>query len=213
MAVYAALVQTDMRGASGTDVLFNVFYGIVDTVTPKAEPGMVTDIACPMGSPGSWEGILKQAVIDHAATIGYTLTLANLRWYPYVPGDYRPAENPALWTKDATKTNIGSSFINVYTGNAGEGQLVDFFGMKEYRLVVSVNKVGTGTQDAGIMDVTNAANVVSVADAGAAGEHTLDSGWIALAAWMTGQVIVKPVAKSSVAADDPVYRQFALYLR
>ena len=213
MAVYAALIQTDMVAPVGTDAMFNVYFGIVDTVVPKAEVAVAAEIPAPMATPGAWEGLMKDAVVARAAVLGYSLTLANLRWYPYVPGDYRPAENPALWTKDATKTNLPASFTNVYLGNGGEGQLVDFFAMSQYRLVVQVNKLGTGTQDAGIMDVTNSANVVSVADTAAAGEHTLDSNWVNLPAWMTGQVIVKPVARSSVTTDDPVYRQFALYTR
>lgn len=213
MAVFAALIQNDMIAPVGTDAAFNVYFGIVDTIVPKAEVAVAMDILVPMANPGTWEGLMKDAVVARATALGYTLPLANLRWYPYVPADYRPVENPGLWTKDATKTNIPATFTNVYLGNAGEGQLIDFFGMKQYRLVVQVNKVGTGTQDAGIMDVANAANVVSVADTAAAGEHTLDSGWLDLPAWMNGNVIVKPVARSSVTTDDPVYRQFALYLR
>jgi hypothetical protein len=213
MSVYAALIQTDMVAPIGTNAMFNVYFGIVDTVVPKAEVLVAAEIPAPMATPGAWEGLMKDAVIARAAVFGYTLTLANLRWYPYVPGDYRPIENPALWTKDVTKTNLAASFINVYLGNGGEGQLVDFFSMKQYRLVVQVNKLGTGVQDAGIMDVTTPANVISIADSAVAGEHTLDSNWVDLPAWMTGQVVVKPVARSSVTTDDPVYRQFALYVR
>ena len=213
MAVYAALIQTDMQAPQGADAVFNVFVGIVDTVAQTSVQLVANDVLCPMASPGTWEGLMKDAVLLKAVEYGYDLTLANLRWYPYVPGDYRPVENPALWTKDITKTNIPATFTNVYLGNAGEGQLVDFFAMKQYRLVAFANKVGTGTQDAGLMDVTNTANVVFVSDTAAAGEHNLDSGWINLPAWMSGQVIVKPVARSSVITDDPIYRGFALYTR
>jgi hypothetical protein len=55
--------------------------------------------------------------------------------------------------------------------------------------------------------------VVFVADAAAAGEHNLDSGWLNLPAWMSGAVIIKPVARSTVITDDPIYRGFALYTR
>jgi hypothetical protein len=213
MAVYAALIQTDMLAAVGTNAAFNVHYGIVDTVALTGGAFVAGDVLCPMSSPGTWEGLQKDAVIASAAVNGYTLPLANIRWYPYVPGDFRPVENPFVWTKDITKTNIPATFTNVYVGIGGEAQLGDFFAMKQYRLVVFVNKVGTGTQDAGLMDTTNAANFVMLSDTAAAGEHILDSGWLDMPAWMTGEKTLKPVARSTVITDDPIYRGFALYTR
>ena len=212
MAVFAALIQTDMVAPNGTNAVFNIFYGIVDSVVPQAEAAQC-QIEVPMASPGTWTDSFVAAVVADANARGYALTTANVRWYPYEPGDYKYSIQAVNWTKDATKTNLPASYTNIYAGSAGEGQLVNFGPYKQYRLVIHVNKIGTGTHDSGIMDVTNAANLAVISDAGAVGEKTLDSGWTNLSAWMTGEQIVKPVARDSLATGDPVYHQFALYLR
>lgn len=212
MAVYAAYLQLNMLESIGTNAIFDVFYGVVDSTAQTAHFGEVR-VEVPMATPGTWTDSFIDALVTDAATMGYTLTRADVRWLYYEPGDYRNSVQAVNWTKDATKTNLPSTYTNIYAGNAGEGQLVNFTPYKQYRFVVHVNKVGTGTQDAALVDVTNAANLVSVSDTGAAGEHTLDSGWVNLPAWATGEQIVKPMAKSSVTTDDPVYHQFALYLR
>jgi len=212
MPVYAALLQTNMIPAVDGNAVFDIFYGIVDSGVPTGEP-LEVRVEVPMASPGTWTDSFIAAVVAHAATKGYTITAANVRWYPYEPGDYKYSIQAVNWTKDKTFVNLPASYTNVYAGNAGEGQLVHFGPYKQYRLVIHVNKIGLGTHDSGVMDVTNSANVIAVTDAGAAGEKTLDSGWTNLSAWMTGEQIVKPVARDSLATGDPVYRQFALYLR
>jgi len=212
MAVYAALIQTSMVTPNGANAVFDIYYGIVDSVTPNAYPGEVR-VEVPMDSPGTWTDAFIDAVIAHAATIGYTLPKANVRWYPYEPGDYKYAVQAVNWTKDKTFVNLPAAYTNVYAGNAGEGQLVNFGPYKQYRLVIHVNKIGLGTHDSGIMDVTNSANLAVISDAGAVGEKTLDSGWTNLPAWAAGEQLIKPVARDSLATGDPVYHQFALYLR
>ncbi len=124
MAVYAALIQTDMQMPQGSNAVFNIFVGIVDTVAQTSTQVIAQDVLCPMASPGTWEGLMKDAVVTKALELGYTLPLANLRWYPYVPADYRPVENPALWTKDITKTNIPATFTNVYVGTAIKSRVI-----------------------------------------------------------------------------------------
>lgn len=212
-ATYAVEVQIDVLASEGENSNVNIFYGIVDSTALKSEARVASNVVLPTANPGLWKDIMIQAVIDDAALGGYTLTPANVRWLMLEPGDYRYPQKPATWTKDITKTNIPAAYANVYIGNAGEGQLVDFSTFKQYRLVIAVNKIGTGTHDSGLMDVTNVANVVAISDAAAAGEKTLDSGWTDLPAWASGEKILKPVARDSLATGDPVYHQFALYLR
>lgn len=43
------------------------------------------------------------------------------------------------------------------------------------------------------------------------GETALE--FAALPSWANGEMALKPTAKSTVATDDPIYRQFILYLR
>ena len=213
MAIYAKIVQRNMNYAEGANVVFDIAYGVVDSTGMTVHPGVVA-VAVPMDSPGTWEESFKAAVVTDANAAGYALTLANLRWDIHEPADFRYPVQSCVWSKDITKTNLPTAYTNVYIGNGGEGQLVNFGGYKQYRFVVAVNKVGTGTQTAALVDVANAANLVELADAAAAGEHTLDSGWTNLSAWMSnGDFILKPMAKSTNSADDPIYRGFALYLR
>jgi hypothetical protein len=213
-ATYAIEIQIDVSASTGADSRVNIFYGVVDSTALRSEARVVPEVVLPTASPGTWKDLMIAAVIADAATAGYTLTADNVRWISLEPGDYKYVTRPVSWTKDVTKTNLGAAYVNAYVGSGGEGQLVNFAAYKQYRLVVQVNKIGTGTQTAGLVDINNAANLVEVADAAAAGEHTLDSGWTNLPAWTNnGDFIVRPMVKTTLAGDDPVYRQFALYLR
>jgi hypothetical protein len=192
---------------------FGVYYTVVDTTLGKYEERNVQEISLSLSSPGNWKDALVQGIIDDAALGGYTLLPANLYFLALEQGDYKYVNMVAAWTANITKTNIGVTYVNAYAGNNGLAQLVDFGGFKQYRFVVQVNKVGTGTQDAALVDIDNASNLIELSDAAAAGEHSLDSGWTNKPSWMVGEKIIKPMVRSSVAADDPVYRQFVLYLR
>jgi hypothetical protein len=213
MSVYAKITQRNLNYLEGTNVIFDIAYGVVDTVVPKVDPYVVA-VPVAVDSPGTWEESFKSAVVSDANAKGYALTLANLRWDFHEPADYRYPQMVASWPLSVTKTDVGTAYVNAYLGNGGLGQLVNFGGFKQYRWVVQVNKIGTGTQTAGLVDVANAANLVEVADAVAAGEHSLDTGWINLPAWATAaDFILRPMVKSTLGTDDPVYRQFAFYLR
>jgi hypothetical protein len=212
MAIYAKLVQRTLNYAEGSNVVFDIAYGVVDSTGLTVFPNVVA-VAVPMATPGTWEDSFKDAVVANANANGYALTLANLKWDISEPADYRYPQLVAGWTKDITKTNLPATYTNIYIGSGGEGQLFDATPFKQYRFTVFVNKVGTGTQTAALVDVANAANLIELADAAAAGEHSLDSGWVNKPAWMTGEVLIKPMGKSTVTTDDPIYRGFALYLR
>jgi hypothetical protein len=213
MEVYAKIIQRNMVPSEGDNAVFDIFYGVVDSAIPSALSGEIR-VAVSMTSPGTWEDSFKDAVVAHANANGYVLTMANLRWDNHEPADYRYAQQVACWPQSVTKTDIGTAYVNAYLGSGGIAQLVNFGGFKQHRWVVQVNKIGTGTQTAGLVDVANAANLIEIADAAVAGEHNLDTGWVNLPAWATAaDFILRPMVKSTVATDDPVYRQFALYLR
>jgi hypothetical protein len=213
MATHAMIVGLDQRDAPGTDALINASWIIVDSTAQTALKGVAADIACPMATPGTWKGLIVAAVIADAAVYGYTVTAPNVRYPSTDPGDYKRGELAVAWTKDITKTNIGTSLVNVYIGSGGEGQLFDVSGYNQYRLVVSANKVGTGNLTHGVAEVGGTTNRIESTYTGAAGEFTSDSGWTDLPAWATGEHIVRPMALSTVATDDPVYRSLALYIR
>lgn len=116
----------------------------------------------------------------------------------------------AHWSENATKTNVGASYVNVYTQTnaVGKEALLDTNGKTTVRLIVLWNKVGTGTQSIQITDGTDvlvSMNLVS-------GRN--DSGDVSLPAAFTDNVtFVRPQVKSTTAADDPIFNSATLYLK
>ena len=213
MAVHAKITQFHAADTSSGDALIAASYAVVDTLAGTTAYRTVHGIACPTATPGTWKALIIQAVIEDAALAGYTLTAPNVSYLGGEPGDYKYPQLACAWTKDAIKTDIGVTAVNIYPGNGGEGQFVDFSGFKQGRFGVFANKVGTGNLTHRLTDVNNAANIISQTYTGPAGEFTQDSGWLDLPAWANGEKLLKPQAYSSVASDDPVYRQFLFYLR
>ena len=214
MAVFAKITQ--LHAAPETlsgDAMLAASYIVVDSTAGTSAYRHVFDIACPTGTPGVWKANISQAVIAHAALAGYTLPIENLQWLPGEPGNAKYPRIAAIWNKDITRTNIGTTLVNVYNGSGGEAQLVDFDSYHEGRFVIYANKVGSGNLTMRLVDTTNAANFVELIYTNAAGEFMLESNWVTLPAWATGQKTVKPMASSSVAQDDPIFRSFILYLR
>jgi hypothetical protein len=80
---------------------------------------------------------------------------------------------------------------------------VDFTNVVQVVFTVMVNKIGTGTQSWQLWNETDGSEIAVVNDSGAAGNKTLsatvnDPG-------LTGIKLVRVRAKSTVAADDPLY--------
>lgn len=132
---------------------------------------------------------------------------------PPPPPGGSAALDPIRWHKDRTLTNIGTAYVNAYVGLNGEQQLVDFTGSTQGRVRYHVNKVGTGTQSWRLLEANGTDVLAEISDAGAAGEKELDSGWVALPAWATGEKNVRPQGKSTTGTDDPVFRGAALYVK
>lgn len=213
MATIAIVIQLSGSDSYGPDAVFNINYAVVDSVQQVSLHRTAQSAVVPTDSPGSWKDIFIQAVIDDALINGITLTSGQVYWINYEPGDFRYIRMSAAWTKDITKTNIGTASVNVYTGQYGEPQVVDFGGFSQYKMIVGFNKIGTGNLTHGLYHLGTETNKMEAVYTGAAGEGTSDTGWLALPSWAKGEKNLKPMAKSSVAADDPLYRNFTLYLR
>lgn len=114
-----------------------------------------------------------------------------------------------------TKTNIGTSYVNIPVGNGGEPIVADFTGCTQYRVRLWANLVGTGQWGARILRVGTADVLHDAPNLGASGERALDTDWQTLPAAFQGLGLVELVAqgKSQTAADDPVFRSMALGLR
>jgi hypothetical protein len=121
-----------------------------------------------------------------------------------------------LLAKDVTKTNIGTSYVNVPVGANGERTLVEFTGCAEFRLVANVNMVGVGLL--GIRVIRDGDSAVlyenaAIAGTNSAGEKELDTGWLAVPQGVNSLEVLRVQMKSQTGADDPVARRVVLLVR
>jgi hypothetical protein len=114
-----------------------------------------------------------------------------------------------------TKTNIGTSYVNILAGANGEPTPLDFTGCTEFRIILHANLVGSGAFRAKLVNSADAAILYENTNLGAAGERELDTGWQALPAAFVnaGLLFVKGQANSATAADDPAFRSLRVGLR
>lgn len=112
-----------------------------------------------------------------------------------------------------TKTNIGTAYVDVLPGANGQRSLVDFTGCTQYRIVANVNIVGTGQFGMRVVRDSDSAVLHENANIGAAGERELDTDWQTLPAQASGLLLVRLQAKSTAAADDPIFRRCILLAR
>lgn len=112
-----------------------------------------------------------------------------------------------------TKTNIGTAYVNVCPGANGERSLVDFTGGSEFRLIATVNFVGTGPFGIRIVRDADDAVLYEAGNIAQTGERELDTNWQQLPVAASGLSLVRVQAKSTVGADDPVFRRMTLLVR
>lgn len=102
-----------------------------------------------------------------------------------------------------TLTNVGSAYDTVAAARGLGIELVDFTGVSQIVFAVLVNKIGTGTQSWQLWNVTDGTEIAVLIDSGAAGDmkelrNTFNVN-------LVGVKMVRVRAKSSNAADDPVF--------
>jgi len=120
----------------------------------------------------------------------------------------------ARWHDNVTKTNIGTSFVDVYLTANGGRLVVDFTGFTQYRWMAHHQNVGGSVQNVRVVDAVTTTNVLGdVGDGGTAAEKELDSGWTSLPGWATGEKFLKVQMKAATSTDDPVFHDLALYLK
>jgi hypothetical protein len=112
-----------------------------------------------------------------------------------------------------TKTNIGTSYVNLLPGLNGERILVDFSGCTEFRVVLTANLVGTGPFGARIIRDGDSTVLYENASINVTGERELDTGWVAIPQGFSGPEVLRAQVKSTVGADDPIFRRMGLLTR
>jgi len=127
------------------------------------------------------------------------------------------ATNVKSWMilgKDVTKTNIGTTYVNVSPGLNGERMLIDLTGCTQYRLILNLNCVGSGAWGARLVRDSDNAIIVENGNITGAGEKELDTGWQNIPGTVQNtEFLVRLQGKSTTAADDPVFRRAIMFSR
>lgn len=101
-----------------------------------------------------------------------------------------------------TLTNVGTSYDAIAASQGLGWGRIDFTGVTQVKMDLRVNKIGTGTQSWQLWNETDGSQIGVIDDAGAAGVKTLSATFTVS---LTGEKLVRIRAKSTVAADDPVF--------
>ena len=100
-------------------------------------------------------------------------------------------------------TNVGTSYDTIAPAKGLGIALVDFSQTNTIYFQVFVNKIGTGTQSWQLYNVTDAAEIGVINDAGTTGDKVLSA--TITTGIPSGEKLVRIRAKSTTAGDDPVY--------
>lgn len=120
----------------------------------------------------------------------------NLRLYPII-------------TKDITRTNVGTSYVNVANGANGERKYASFVGATQFRVRLWANLVGTGPFNFRVIRDGDSEVLYESPNITQTGERELDTDWLSLPAAFQNSsngTLLRVQVKSAVAGDDPVIR-------
>lgn len=113
-----------------------------------------------------------------------------------------------------TKTNVGTSYVNVLVEANGGRALVEFTGCTEYRIVLNALLAGSGTYSIRMVrDGDSAVLFEQTGIAAQAGERELDTDWQPIPAAASGLELVRLQASASVGANDPIFRRCVMLVR
>lgn len=104
-----------------------------------------------------------------------------------------------------TVTNVGASYDAVTLSQGLGSALIQTAGISQVIFGVRVNKVGSGTQSWQLWNETDATEVAVINDAGATGIKNLNTTVDFGTPLGPGMKVIRIRAKSTTAADDPVY--------
>ena len=116
-----------------------------------------------------------------------------------------------------TKTNVGTTWVDVYNAAVDpEDTLINTTGTTQFRIVMTVDYVGAGTQSVNLNQTTNNANRLwwfnFTGDC-----DPCDSGWQNLPSWANSgsgiETFVEAQIVSTTSGDDPVFKGYQVWLR
>ena len=118
----------------------------------------------------------------------------------------------AQWSQSAVKTNVGSTFTDIYPAVGADGKSVPI-ALSSYtmvRLTVNWNKIGTGVQ---LVRALSSSGVTLVSHNTVVSGFN-DTGFLAIPSALSGVADrFRLQSRSTVAADDPVFEGATLVLR
>jgi hypothetical protein len=112
-----------------------------------------------------------------------------------------------------TKSNIGTAYVDVLPGANGQRSLIDFTGATEFRVILSANLVGSGPFGVQLVRDGDSSVLYEAASIAQTGERELDTDWLLVPQGIDGLTLVRLQAKSTTAADDPVFRRCTVVVR
>lgn len=104
-----------------------------------------------------------------------------------------------------TLTNIGTTYDGIVASQGLGSAIIQTVGISQIIFGVRVNKVGSGTQSWQLWNDTDSTQVAVIDDAGATGVKNLSTTQDFGAPLAAGIKTIRIRAKSTTAADDPVY--------
>lgn len=112
-----------------------------------------------------------------------------------------------------TFVNVGTTFVDVYsTAFQPQDTLINTTGKTQFRIQITVDYIGAGTQSTSFNQTTTNANALWMFNY-TADCDPCDSGWRTLPAWASSvETNVEEQAKSTTAGDDPSYKGYQMWL-
>ena len=118
------------------------------------------------------------------------------------------------WDTESTKTNIGTSFVDVYTTGSSNGHAIqiDTNGFTKYQYQIIWSKVGSGTQTCQLVDIASGTNIMTTTASLASGMNTGSD--TSIPAGLVNSIHdYKWQCKSTTAGDDPVFLAGRIWLK
>jgi len=114
-----------------------------------------------------------------------------------------------------TKTNIGTTYVDIYTATRHEEDysFFDCGNMTEFIIVFDWDYVGTGNQQVRWVDLNNNANVLFETAIFTTDQFNAVTGWFDTPAWCTSTYFIEMQGKSSVGTDDPIIHGYKVMAR
>ena len=123
-----------------------------------------------------------------------------------------PAETVCL-SAQVTLTNIGTTYDAIPQSQGLPFTRLQVNGITGIEFTVRVNKIGGGTQSWQLWNDTDNSEVVVIDDPGAAGIKTISITYAPATALPAGYKTLRVRAKSTTAADDPIFLGATLLIR